>query len=662
MQTQRPEDFGNEYRQRLQQINSQAYNEAAAEQAERNANRPQGGETEPTGKGTEVHGENEPTVQTQLIVNDGKGGTDSMGNTLNSDGSIYTEPVKSISEIKDEDFDTPSRSIELPAVPDNVSAALGANGKPVVIKKNIFEKNAKNHPELDAEDSRAILENALYNPNIVGQTQPIKRPSYKVAVQTGNKNSIVVLDVYNDKKQVEIVGWRLINEKGLAKMQRQAEREGGQFLILSPKNGSAAALSTLPHGLSFDNKDSNNSPSGNGSEATLTFEDGTPVPMKADSKGRSVADYSQMTPEHGAEWIRRSFRENADKVVDGKIKKAEAALKAAENIKIDYSADDADIIEAEAKKNEAVDAAQRDLDFFTRVKNAMKKKENLDGAGGTGATGNRYEQWRKDGYHIGEGGVRYDRQKKEDQTGVYGREVKVDFAPKVSVKGRAKVVEIDSVQASHKNGQANPWHFGPDWQPKDRTDEASLLGQNDALNHFDPEKITGDGNAYIESAPSVNERHEVIQGNNRAEILRKLYAGMPEEAAKYKQWLIDNAERFDLDAEEIAKMKRPVLVNELPVDDATAKELGQHDVKEFESGGKATPRTSAVINMLGDKMQSVASILVRQGTLPDDAKMSDLIAQNADTVLDYLSKEGVLTATEEQTLRKDKTRQHCDYG
>lgn len=102
-------------------------------------------------------------------------------------------------------------------------------------------------------------------------------------------------------------------------------------------------------------------------------------------------------------------------------------------------------------------------------------------------------------------------------------------------------------------------------------------------------------------------------------------------------------------------MKRPVLVNELPVDDATAKELGQHDVKEFESGGKATPRTSAVINMLGDKMQSVASILVRQGALPDDAKMSDLIAQNADKVLDYLSKESVLTATEEQTLRKDKT-------
>ena len=44
----------------------------------------------------------------------------------------------------------------------------------------------------------------------------------------------------------------MVNEKGLAKMQRQAEREGGQFLILSPNDGSAAALSALPLGLSSE--------------------------------------------------------------------------------------------------------------------------------------------------------------------------------------------------------------------------------------------------------------------------------------------------------------------------------------------------------------------------------------------------------------------------
>ena len=38
-------------------------------------------------------------------------------------------------------------------------------------------------------------------------------------------------------------------------MKRQSEREGGQFLILSPNDGSAAALSALPSDVSSDTKD-----------------------------------------------------------------------------------------------------------------------------------------------------------------------------------------------------------------------------------------------------------------------------------------------------------------------------------------------------------------------------------------------------------------------
>lgn len=387
-----------------------------------------------------------------------------------------------------------------------------------------------------------------------------------------------------------------------------------------------------------------------------TFADGSPVPMMKDTKGRETADYSQMTPEQGAEWIKTRFGENADSFVDGRIKRAEKAVNDAEKIKVDMSGEEEDVAEALAARKAAIESAEKELTYFTMVKNVMKQAKAAEAAaGGEGATGNRYEQWRKDGYHIGEGGVRYDRQKKEDMTGVYGKDVKVDFTPTVGVNGRAKVVEVDSVQASHVNGQVNPMHFGPDWQPKDRTDDASKAGQDKALANFDPEKITGDGNAFIGSSPSVNERHEVIQGNNRAEILRRLYDEQPEKAAQYKQWLIDHAEEYGLDAAEIANMKKPILVNELPVDDAKALELGQYRASDFESGGKELPRTSVVINRLGDKMQSVANIMLSQGSLPDDAKMSDLVSQNASKVLDYLVKEGVVSATEEQTLRKDAT-------
>lgn len=418
--------------------------------------------------------------------------------------------------------------------------------------------------------------------------------------------------------------------------------------------GQSGSASHQGNGL--HDKDSNNSPNGNGNKETLTFADGSPVPMMKDTKGRETADYSQMTPEQGAEWIKTRFGENADSFVDGRIKRAEKAVNDAEKMKVDMSGEEEDVAEALAARKAAIESAEKELAYFTAVKNVMKQAKAAEtAAGGEGATGNRYEQWRKDGYHIGEGGVRYDRQKKEDMTGVYGKDVKVDFTPTVGVNGRAKVVEVDSVQASHVNGQVNPMHFGPDWQPKDRTDDASKAGQDKALANFDPEKITGDGNAFIGSSPSVNERHEVIQGNNRAEILRRLYDEQPEKAAQYKQWLIDHAEEYGLDAAEIANMKKPILVNELPVDDAKALELGQYRASDFESGGKELPRTSVVINRLGDKMQSVANIMLSQGSLPDDAKMSDLVSQNASKVLDYLVKEGVVSATEEQTLRKDAT-------
>jgi len=73
---------------------------------------------------------------------------------------------------------------------------------------------------------------------------------YWVAVNRGNgKNATVVVDVYPTKDNVEIVGWRSINDKGLEKLKKQAEREDGQLLMLSPDDGSAADLSALASNL-----------------------------------------------------------------------------------------------------------------------------------------------------------------------------------------------------------------------------------------------------------------------------------------------------------------------------------------------------------------------------------------------------------------------------
>ena len=180
--------------------------------------------------------------------------TDAQGNPILPDGTLIRDAVSSIDQITDEYFTKPFRSVQLPIIPRNIDKAIGANGKPVIIKKNIFEKNAKTHQFTPAE-SRRILKEALYNTDLVGRTQPKKRPNHWVAIKVDEESPITVLEVNENKDNVEVVGWYRLDDRNLERIKRQAEREGGELLILTPK-GAAASLSTLPLNSSSVGKDS----------------------------------------------------------------------------------------------------------------------------------------------------------------------------------------------------------------------------------------------------------------------------------------------------------------------------------------------------------------------------------------------------------------------
>lgn len=179
---------------------------------------------------------------------------DRQGNPIDSEGNLIIEDVSSVSDITDEDFINPKRSIGLPPIPQNVSEAIASDGKKVIIKRNIFEKNVKKHA-FDPQSSRDILEAALYNTDIVGQSQPLTRKNHWVAIKLDDKSPIVVLEVNHNKDNVEIVGWYTLDNRNLDRIKRQAEREGGELLILTPK-GAAASLSTLPDNSSSTDKGS----------------------------------------------------------------------------------------------------------------------------------------------------------------------------------------------------------------------------------------------------------------------------------------------------------------------------------------------------------------------------------------------------------------------
>ena len=189
--------------------------------------------------------------------------TDSQGNPVNEDGILKVEKIESVDELTDEDFSEPTRNVELPTLPKNVDAAIGANGKPVVIKKNIFERNAERHPDISAKQSREILKSALYNPDLYGQNQKAKRPYNWIVINTKDeegKNRLVLLEVSPNKDNIEIVHWHYTDERGIEKIKRQAEREDGQLLILPSENSEeAGALSSPTPDLSSEDKGTNNS-------------------------------------------------------------------------------------------------------------------------------------------------------------------------------------------------------------------------------------------------------------------------------------------------------------------------------------------------------------------------------------------------------------------
>lgn len=177
---------------------------------------------------------------------------DSQGNPLNADGTLKLEKVESIDDITDEDFSHPTRNVELPQVPENVGNALGTDGKPVIIKKNIFERNAERHKDLSPSQSRVILFSALYNADLYGQNQKAKRPYNWVVINTKDEkghNRIVLLEINPSKNAVEIIHWHYVNDKNLGLIKKQAIREGGQVLILPSENSEeVGGLSNLTDG------------------------------------------------------------------------------------------------------------------------------------------------------------------------------------------------------------------------------------------------------------------------------------------------------------------------------------------------------------------------------------------------------------------------------
>lgn len=224
-----------------------------------------------------------------------------------------------------------------------------------------------------------------------------------------------------------------------------------------------------------------------------------------------------------------------------------------------------------------------------------------------------------------------------------GRETSIKFTDKVSQPGHLALIEAEQLQPSHMNGQPNVTHFIPEAKPKKRTDKASTISSEKIAANINPAEITSSVTAYT-GAPTVNSRGETIQGNNRSAALKLMWSNHADQAGIYKQYLMDHADEFGLKAEDIAKMKNPVLVNMVDVDDNKAIELGQHSAQDTESGGVERIKVKNTIQKMGDDMKSFAKRLLESSD--DEASFSQLVDKNGNKVLKWMNDKGFISDTQ----------------
>ena len=114
---------------------------------------------------------------------------------------------------------------ELPRLNSETIEEFGFEDKPVLLKKNIIEKNLNNHPEVDPSDYKEIIGNSLYKPDIVLHGGGNK-PYYNFISMTGeDKNAISLLQVENTNSgNFEIINMYWINNRGKSRKERRKDK------------------------------------------------------------------------------------------------------------------------------------------------------------------------------------------------------------------------------------------------------------------------------------------------------------------------------------------------------------------------------------------------------------------------------------------------------
>ena len=354
------------------------------------------------------------------------------------------------------------------------------------------------------------------------------------------------------------------------------------------------------------------------------FADGSDVPMATDSKGRPTPDYEKMTPEQSAEILTEDFGDNAEKVVDGQIQKAEKALKDAEKMKVDYTAEPNDIMEQETLKNQTIEAAKKQLDHAQNIKKAMTAKKVAETVGKTEQTEGAHEA----------GSVAA--QKFVNAPRLVGNK-RTRMLPdgETKIKGHYEIVPAESLTPSHdvNNGYKKSEGFPTDAEGRTVNDRDY---EHDKAAQQNTDQIARKYNGMaIEQVPVVSDEGIVYDGNGRTMAGQK--AAKEGTDAEYINDLLENAENFGFTREQIEQsgIEHPRLVmvtdERLPYDAATFAKFNRNEKKTQSNTEQAVAKAKTLTS---DEVGAIVAEIEGNGSLDAFFNNSKAINDLVKTLVD----------------------------
>lgn len=359
-------------------------------------------------------------------------------------------------------------------------------------------------------------------------------------------------------------------------------------------------------------------------QPTRKFADGSDVPMATDSKGRPTPDYEKMTPEQSAEILTEDFGENAEKVVDGQIQKAEKALKDAEKMKVDYTAEPNDIMEQEALKNQTIEAAKKQLDHAQNIKKAMTAKKVAETVGSTEQTEGAHEA----GSVAGQKFVNAPRL-------VGNKRTRMLADGETKIRGHYEIVPAESLTPSHdvNNDYKKSEGFPTDAEGRTVNDRDY---EHDKAAQQNTDQIARKYNGMaIEQVPVVSDEGIVYDGNGRTMAGQK--AAKDGTDGEYINDLLENAENFGFTREQIEQSgiehPRLVLVTDerLPYDTATFSKFNRNEKKTQSNTEQAVAKAKTLTS---DEVGAIVAEIEGNGSLDAFFNNSKAINDLVKTLVD----------------------------